>query len=160
MSIATNLQGRLRNTSLPVSNGMLPLFEAVANAIHAIEDAGFSPGDGRINVKIVRHGQTQIGLDDGSKRPGPEAKDEIIGFRIKDNGVGFTDENMESFLTLDSEHKANRGARGVGRLLWLKAFDRASITSVYASEEGILKRRSFTFDARQGVSEPLVRRSR
>lgn len=156
MNISTNLHGRLRNTSLPASNGMHPLYEAVANAIHAIEDAGIPQENGFISVKIVRHGQTLMGLDEGIKRPGPEAKDEIIGFRITDNGVGFTDENMESFLTLDSEHKANRGARGVGRLLWLKAFDRASIISVYASEEGILKKRSFTFDARQGVSEPIV----
>lgn len=156
MSIATNLHGRLRNTSLPASSGILPLFEAVANAIHAIEDAKISPEEGRISVQIVRDSQMRIGFDEGRKRPGPEAKGDIIGFIITDNGIGFTDENMESFLTLDSEHKADRGGRGVGRLMWLKAFDRACIQSVYESEQGKLTKRTFIFNARQGVSDPLI----
>jgi hypothetical protein len=156
MSIATNLHGRLRNTSLPASSGMLPLFEAVANSIHAIEDASLPPEEGYISVEIVRDSQMRIDIDYRQKRPGPEAKGDIIGFTITDNGIGFTDENMESFLTLDTEHKANRGGRGVGRLLWLKAFDKASIQSVYESEQGNLKKRTFTFNARQGVSDPLV----
>lgn len=156
MSIATNLQGRLRNTSLPASSGMLPLFEAVANSIHAIEDANLSPDEGSITVQIVRDGQLKLDFDKGRKRSGPEAKGYIIGFTITDNGIGFTDENMESFLTLDSEHKVNRGGRGVGRLLWLKAFDRASIQSVYETDQGQLKKRSFIFNAKQGVSDPLT----
>jgi hypothetical protein len=156
MSISTNLHGRLRNTSLSASSGILPLFEAVANAIHAIEDAKISPEEGHIHVQIVRDGQMRIDFDAGRKRPGPEAKGNIIGFTITDNGIGFTDENMESFLTLDSEHKADRGGRGVGRLMWLKAFDRACIQSVYESEQGILTKRTFNFNARQGVSDPLV----
>jgi hypothetical protein len=32
------LEGRLRNTHLPFSKGMIPLYEAVVNSIHAIED--------------------------------------------------------------------------------------------------------------------------
>ena len=155
MSIATNLHGRLRNTSLPVSSGMLPLFEAVANAIHAIEDANLSFTEGRINVQIIRDDQMKLDFDNGRKRPGPEAKGDIIAFTITDNGIGFNNENMESFLTLDSEHKANRGGRGVGRLIWLKAFDKSTIQSIYESEPGKLKKRSFAFDANQGVSEPL-----
>jgi len=155
MSIATNLHGRLRNTSLPVSSGMLPLFEAVANAIHAIEDANLSFTDGRISVQIIRDDQMKMDFEKDRKRPGPEAKGEIVSFKIKDNGIGFNDENMEAFLTLDSEHKVNRGGRGVGRLIWLKAFDKATVQSVYESGSGRLKKRSFTFDASQGVSEPL-----
>jgi len=155
MSLGTNLHGRLRNTSLPASNGMLPLYEAVANSIHAIEDAEVPTATGRITVQILRDGQNSIEFDDGPKRRGPEAKGDITGFKIADNGIGFTDENMESFLTLDSEYKASRGGRGVGRLLWLKAFDRASVESTYG-DEGTRKKRAFTFDARQGVSEPEV----
>ena len=40
MSMETNLQGRLRNTSLPYNQGLLPLFEAVINSIHSIEETG------------------------------------------------------------------------------------------------------------------------
>lgn len=156
MSIATNLHGRLRNTSLSAGNGMLPLFEAVANSIHAIEDASLPPTEGYISVKIIRDGQVRIDFDKERKRCGPEAKGNIVGFSITDNGIGFTDENMESFLTLDSEHKANRGGRGVGRLMWLKAFDRARIQSVYENKHGKLTKRTFTFNDRQGVSAPLI----
>lgn len=90
----------------------------------------------------------------GVKRQGQEAKGDITGFEITDNGIGFNDANMESFLTLDSEHKASRGGRGVGRLLWLKAFEFASVKSVYEAEDGNRKSRSFTFDALNGVSDP------
>ena len=151
MSLGTNLHGRLRNTSLPASNGMLPLYEAVANSIHAIEDAEVPTASGRIRVQILRDGQSSIEFGEGPKRRGPEAKGDITGFKIADNGIGFTDDNMESFLTLDSEYKASRGGRGVGRLLWLKAFDRASVESTYG-DEGTRQKRAFSFDARQGVS--------
>ncbi len=156
MSIATNLHGRLRNTSLPASNGMLPLYEAVANAIHAIEDAGVPAGQGRITVQIIRDGQGALGFEQGSRRPGPEAKGDITGFKITDNGVGFNDANMVSFQTLDSEYKASRGGRGVGRLLWLKAFERATVESVFESDQTGRRHRAFTFDALHGVTEPVV----
>lgn len=155
MTIATNLHGRLRNTDLPASCGMLPLYEAVANSIHAIEDAEVPTASGHITVQILRDGQNSIEFDQGPKRRGPEAKGDITGFRITDNGIGFTDENMDSFLTLDSEYKASRGGRGVGRLLWLKAFERANVESTYG-EEGARKRRAFVFEARQGVSKTAV----
>lgn len=40
MSLQTNLKGRLRNTSLPKSHGLMPVFEAVVNSIHSIEERG------------------------------------------------------------------------------------------------------------------------
>lgn len=156
MSIYTNLCGRLRNTSLPTSNGLLPVFEGVSNAIHAIEDAGIPSAHGRIIVRINRSPQSNLVFDQGSKRPGPDAKGEIVGFTISDNGVGFNDANMESFRTLDSEYKASRGGRGVGRLLWLKAFDRADIESVFAADMNRTLKRTFSFDAKHGVSEPTT----
>lgn len=42
MSLQTNLKGRLRNTSLPKSHGLMPVFEAVVNSIHSIEEKGNS----------------------------------------------------------------------------------------------------------------------
>jgi len=153
MSIQTNLHGRLRNTSLPASNGMLPVYEAVSNAIHAIEDASISLQNGEITVQINRDGQSIISFDQASKRGGSDAKGDIIGFTITDNGIGFNDDNMKSFLTLDSEYKAERGGRGVGRLLWLKAFDRASIESVYDDKGSGRKKRTFTFTVNQGVTK-------
>lgn len=153
MSMETNLQGRLRNTSLPSNHGLLPVFEAVINSIHAIEEAKLSSEDGRITVEIIRDKQDTFDFDSVPKKRGPDAQKDILGFKVTDNGVGFTDPNMKSFLTLDSEYKANTGGRGVGRLLWLKAFKRADVKSIYIGNDGKLKLRTFKFSASSGVSE-------
>ena len=153
MNIGTNLQGRLRNTPLTTSGGMLPLYEAVSNSIHAIEDAGLSTDKGRIAIQIIRDNQIAMDFGMNKRRPGPDAKSDIIGFKIIDNGIGFNDDNMTSFLTLDSDYKADRGGRGVGRLLWLKAFDCVQVDSVFLADGGIPTRRTFKFDRQQGVSE-------
>ena len=57
MSIVTNLHGRLRNTALPISHGLITLFEAVINSIHAIEEADLSMESGEIKVEILRNPQ-------------------------------------------------------------------------------------------------------
>lgn len=152
MSIDTNLHGRLRNTSLPLGNGLLPVFEAVANAIHAIEDAPIPLHQGNITIEILRDTQAQIDFDTNQKRKGPDPKDNILGFKITDNSIGFNDANMSSFQTLDSEYKASRGGRGVGRLLWLKAFKRAHVKSVFQSDDRKYKQRTFTFRPEDGVA--------
>ncbi len=153
MSMKTNLQGRLRNTSLPYSSGLLPLFDAVANSIQSIEEAGLPMGQGRISIEILRDTQSKMDFPGDAKKPGPEPKGDIVGFKITDNGIGFNDENYNSFLELDSEHKADQGGRGVGRLLWLKAFQRANISSVFEDENGNFQQRIFSFNASSGVSD-------
>ncbi len=60
MTMNTNFRGRLRNTQLPASKPLLPLFEAVVNSIHAIEDAGLDSSSGRIEVEVVREGQASL----------------------------------------------------------------------------------------------------
>ena len=149
MSIQTNLHGRLRNTPLPRSHGLFPLFEAVVNSIHSIEELDNDPSLGKITVELVRDTQSSLDIEHGKN-----IKEKIVGFKIFDNGIGFNDENMTSFETLDSEHKADKGCRGVGRLLWLKAFDRVEINSLFRDGD-LLTSRSFKFDAANGVSEPI-----
>jgi hypothetical protein len=127
------------------------LFEAVVNSIHGIEEAKCA--DGVIRVEILRkakHGG--LGLDDTKKR-GPEALGEIVGFRVTDNGIGFNDANMESFQTLDTEHKVSKGCRGVGRLLWLKAFKNVHVESVFEEAQGKLHKRTFDFNESGGVAK-------
>lgn len=148
MTIATNLAGRIRNTSLPKSHGLLPLFEAVSNSIHAIEDAETAMEDGRITVEIVRTPQRDLLRTTDPPSIGTAS---IVNFTVSDNGLGFTDRNMDSFLTLDSDYKAERGGRGVGRLLWLKAFARATVSSTYRHDNGELRQRDFTFQPQRGV---------
>jgi hypothetical protein len=151
-NIGTNLRGRLRNTELPRSRALLPLFEAVMNSIHATDERGGERAARRIQVVIEREPQVALPLDK-PKRAGPGLEN-IMGFTITDDGVGFTDANFSSFLMLDTDRKAALGCRGVGRLLWLKAFDRVEVTSVYVDIGGQPKRRSFKFSP-DGVADVM-----
>lgn len=152
MALTTSLRGRVRNTSLPKSHALLPLLEAVVNGIQAI-DARFQDDCdlGRLDVKIVRSAQGEFDL--GSSSPRRSALKPIVGFVVDDNGVGFTPENMKSFETLDSDYKSADGCRGVGRLLWLKAFSKVSVRSTYADEQGALHGRHFRFSVDREVEQ-------
>ena len=153
-TMPTNLSGRLRNTPLPLTSGLLPLFEAVVNSIHAIEEARVSTNDGRITITILRQENRSLFTQSDPRKKGPDALGEIIGFKIEDNGIGFTDENMASFRMLDSEHKIQMGCRGIGRLLWLKAFKQVQVKSTYQAGE-IVRERSFAFSAAGGLSNEI-----
>ena len=130
------------------NRGLMPLFEAVQNSIHAIEDADLPVDTGRITVEIVRDPKKPLEVDDSPNRPGPASVPDICGFRIRDNGIGFTEHHMTSFETLDTDHRADIGGRGVGRLLWLKAFDRATLDSTYFDRTNRKARRRFTSHSR------------
>lgn len=140
MSLNTSLKGRLRNTNLPKSHALFPLYEAVVNSIHSIDeriknDQEFEISKAYIKVKVIR--SIQRSLDN--------SKSDITGFEVIDNGIGFNKNNYESFQILDSEYKIEQGCRGVGRLLWLKAFTKVSISSSFEGESAI-KVRSFDFN--------------
>jgi hypothetical protein len=72
-------------------------------------------------------------------------KSPLTGFRITDDGVGFTDANYDSFCTSDSMFKHDLGGRGVGRFTWLKAFKKVHIDSIYRDDGGALRQRRFFF---------------
>jgi len=144
MNLHTNLQGRLRNTSLSKSHGLMPVFEALVNSIHSIEEKGNLDTNGQITLELIRDSQVILDLENNSVS-------EITGFIVYDNGIGFNEANMRSFETLDSDHKIEKGCRGVGRLLWLKVFDQVDISSVFKTESGEYQQRTFTFNAKQGV---------
>lgn len=133
----TNISGKVRNTKLPKSKALLPLFEAISNAIHAIEEKGND--DGNISITVHRNGDPQILL----KEPQID-KYPIHTFVVEDNGVGFTSQNYKSFLTAESEYKISKGAKGIGRFVCLKAFKAVEIKSYYLDGE-TSKLRSFTF---------------
>lgn len=150
MALTTSLAGRVRNTSLPKSHALLPLLEAIVNGIQAIDARpGGSDDPGRIDVRVHRDSQAE--LDFGPAGPGRAPMKPIIGFTVSDDGVGFTPRNMSSFETLDSDFKADLGCRGVGRLLWLKAFDKVSVRSAYEDDDGKLRGRQFRFSVAQEV---------
>lgn len=124
--------GRIRNLSLAPSpkNSLSALFEAVMNSIHAIEDRFGKDhiSSGHIDIEIVR------------------AEDEgVAGFCIRDNGVGFTPQNIASFRRMDSQAKAAIGGKGVGRLVWLKVLEEAHVSSTYLDDEAGARAISFVF---------------
>lgn len=145
----TNLRGRVRNTSLPDNHALLPLFEAVVNSIHSIEETGNDFSSSHIIISIIRSDQALLPIEKDTEKLN-ETK--IVGFKVIDNGTGFNDHNLQSFETLDSDNKREKGCRGVGRLLWLKAFDNIKIRSIYETDRG-LKGRTFLFDAAAGIKE-------
>jgi hypothetical protein len=129
-----DLAGRVRNLSLPASaaNALIPLFEAISNALHAVEARyGDSyPEVGKIEIEVLRTGSKE--------------ETAIVGFLIRDNGIGLTDENMKSFRTSDSPYKILKGGKGVGRLTWLKTFGDCEIKSWF-ERHGKPLQRSFSF---------------
>jgi hypothetical protein len=140
-----NIVGRLGNFPLSVEKPLYPLFEALSNSMHAIEDS--RRDDGHIVVHIHRDPPKT-----GQLSPDIKISEEVNGFTISDNGIGFTDENLTSFCTADTMFKKSRGGKGVGRLSWLKVFERANIESTYRDSNNKLRTRRFTFT----LSEPPI----
>lgn len=125
--------GRVNNIPLPPRKALLPLFEAVVNSIQAIKAAP----DGFVDVVLLRNNSQQE-IDPG------DSSSPITGFIVRDNGEGFTEDNLSSFKTCDSRHKQSVGGKGVGRLLWLKAFSKISVESIF-QEGSSWKTRQFSF---------------
>jgi hypothetical protein len=113
MKFSVNLKGRINNFPLGKQDYLLPLFEAISNSIHAIEDMKEinQAHKGIIEIEIEREKIPQLTEPEEILQP-------ITGFIIKDNGIGFTDKNMASFMESDSSYKLTRGGKGVGRFLW------------------------------------------
>jgi hypothetical protein len=134
---------------------LLPLLEAVVNGLQAIDDRyGSDVEHGRLSVRIVRDPQEVLDLSSSGVGRAPLSP--IVGFVVEDNGTGFTPENVESFETLDTDYKAELGCRGVGRLLWLKAFDKVTVRSAYADENGAILAREFKFSIGHEVEHEEV----
>ena len=145
----TDVSGRVKNINLPTSKPLFPLFEAIINSIHAIEYTGESKG--LIDIKIIRN-RSLFSKQDGSMS-------DILGFEIIDSGIGFNEENFLSFETSDTTFKAKKGGKGIGRFLWLVAFDKVNIESHYWENER-LKCRRFTFVSdREGVADIKIQDS-
>jgi len=130
-----DLVGKIKNTQLPRSKALFPMFEAVVNSFQAIEDMNAAVTASRIEIVVER---------DDDVLPGVEIDGSVNGFAVTDNGIGFTADNLDSFFTSDTQYKVGRGGKGIGRFIWLKAFQCAEIESHYP-ESGKLVKRAFKF---------------
>lgn len=129
-----DLVGKIKNTQLPRSKALLPMFEAVVNSFQAIED-GTEP---------VSPPSIEIVVERDAVLPDLEIDGSVDGFAVTDNGIGFNEENLDAFFTSDTQYKVGRGGKGIGRFIWLKAFQATEIESHYV-ENGKLMKRAFRF---------------
>ena len=146
--LKTDLVGKVNNLKSFKSEALHPLFEAISNSIHAIEERG-NLSDGEIIVRVKRQQQPLPGMDIDEEH---KEHKEIIGFEIEDNGVGFDEKNYDSFLTAETTYKLDKGGKGVGRFYWLKAFDKVEIESVYCDGND-KKFRKFKFNLNDVIQE-------
>ena len=144
-----SLRGRTNNFHLPKNQPLIPLFEAIVNAIHAIDERKQVERDfrGRITIKIIR--DDQLALEGLGELPS------IQTFEIIDNGVGFNEPNLASFMESDSTYKAAIGGKGVGRFSWLIAFQKAEIESIYSIKGNYVKR-AFEFSAEKSEIDDVL----
>jgi hypothetical protein len=138
-----NLKGQLNEIKLPAYKTLWPLFETIVNSIQSIEDS-INKQSGKIIIQGNRVEDRQIDIN------GEEETNPFYEFIVKDNGNGFNEANYNSFLEAYTTLKIEKGCKGIGRFLWLKAFSNVHIASVY-NEKDVWKIREFDFTADKGI---------
>ncbi len=118
-----NIKGLVDRLELSQAKAMMPLFEAISNAIDAIEEHkdGFPKHSIRIRL-VAAHDLAHQGGDEVFV---------LDGFDISDDGVGFDDGNLASFQEAHTLSKVKVGGKGVGRFTFLKVFSNVHIRSVF-----------------------------
>ncbi|MBS4074758.1 ATP-binding protein [Ameyamaea chiangmaiensis] len=100
-----DLASEVKRATLPegLHGFLFPLFEAVSNSLHSIEErwGDYVERDGRIEIEIS------------------SAERQIV---IADNGVGFDEKNLGAFLTPLTGNKYERGGKGFGRFIAFRIF--------------------------------------
>ena len=138
LTLKENLGGRIDNLFFrPSTQILVPLFEAISNSINAIKEC--THNNGIITVELIRSmdAQKELGVI-------PKSIDSIVDIIVHDNGIGFDQIHFDQFSELDKRTSSHAGTRGIGRLFWLKVFDRVEIESAY-SLDGIMQLRTIEF---------------
>jgi hypothetical protein len=130
-----DIKRTVENITKGKTNVYTPIIEAIVNSIDSIDQSGRP--DGKIEIVFTRSINQPLGLE-GS------ALADFSNVQIKDNGIGFTQENRNSFDTLYSNFKILKGGKGYGRFTYLKYFDSVSVDSVF-NDSTSFKRRTFDF---------------
>lgn len=141
-----DVEGRIRNMRLPDGKTALlySIFEAVMNGIQAIEERVKSSPTvkGAISIRVMQN-----------------ADKTIKAIEVRDNGIGLNQRHLDSFNVCDTREKVDIGGRGVGRLVWMKAFDAVQVTSA-SGDTASVRRVQFDFrpeldDSRDNLVEGL-----
>lgn len=137
-----NIKGLIDNIKAR-TNVYTPLIEGIVNSIEAIDELNSQSGEIRIIIK--RETSAGVLFDDN-------ALPEISSVEIQDNGIGFNQQNRDSFDTLYSNLKIQKGGKGFGRFMFLKYFDTARIESFF-EHEGKHFYRNFDFGKNEEIIE-------
>jgi hypothetical protein len=97
---------------------LLPIFEAISNAIHGVEQ--------RFKEDASRQGRVIVRFQNAS-----DPTKMLVS--VCDNGAGLDDTNYRSFLTPFSGLKLDRKGRGFGRFIAFKVFHRVLYSSRHES---------------------------
>lgn len=124
---ALDIRGHLNSLRLAESKALWPLFEAVVNSIQSIEDSP-NRDNGKITIFAQREDQ------DPNLTIQKDVLERFESFVIEDNGNGMNTANYRSFNTAYSTLKIQKGCKGIGRFLWLKAFETVEIESVFQED--------------------------
>jgi len=121
------------------TNVYTPLVELVVNAIQAIDEKKIT--NGLVEIEVIRNGQADM----------IDRLEDVDGFIVRDNGIGFNKDNRDSFDTLYTEQKIVDGGKGFGRFTCLKYFDRVKVSSTF-EEGGTYRDRSFSM----GLAKDII----
>ncbi|TPN75961.1 ATP-binding protein [Mesorhizobium sp. CU2] len=126
--------GRIRNMQLPDGRTALlySVYEAISNAIQAIEE---------------RFGKAEFakrGIISIMAQTNPDKTLKYLA--ISDNGIGLNSAHLEAFETCDTRQKYALGGKGVGRLVWIKVFDKIDVESCYEVGFHDFEKINFRFD--------------
>lgn len=132
-----NIKGLVDRLELSQAKAMMPLFEAISNAIDAIEEHKNGFINHSISIRLI-----------ASHDLAHQGGDELLifdGFELTDDGVGFDDENLASFKEAHTLSKVKVGGKGVGRFTYLKVFSNVHIRSVFLRQnENLLREFDFS----------------
>ncbi len=131
MPIIVNIAGQVGQIKLSTNKALWPLFETVINSIQSLEDSDVT--EKKIIIDALRSNYAQLKTE-GEENLIEEPK-HFENFVVTDNGNGFNTENYISFLEAYSQLKLKKGCKGIGRFLWLKAFNKVVIKSTYFEDD-------------------------
>lgn len=131
MPMTVNVAGQVGQIKLSLAKALWPLFETVINSIQSLEDSNVS--EKKIIIDALRSEDIQLKTDGQGNTV--EEPAHFVAFVVTDNGNGFNTENYTFFLEAYSQLKVKKGCKGIGRFLWLKAFDTVTISSTYFEDD-------------------------
>lgn len=114
-----DLASEVKRATLPdgVQGFLFPLFEAVSNALHSIEERWQDEAEEKGQIEV------EVSFSDQS-------------ITIADNGTGFDEKNLDAFLTPLTGNKFERGGKGFGRFIAFKVFGKVFYSSRQTDPRG------------------------